>query len=32
MIDRIVPRKEMRGVLSILLRQFMDARAVRGTA
>jgi acetyl-CoA carboxylase carboxyl transferase subunit beta len=32
MIDRIVPRKEMRGVLSTLLRQFMDARAVRGTA
>jgi acetyl-CoA carboxylase carboxyl transferase subunit beta len=32
MIDRIVPRRDMRGVLSTLLRQFMDARAVRGTA
>ncbi len=32
MIDRIVPRREMRGVLSTLLRQFMDARAVRGAA
>jgi acetyl-CoA carboxylase carboxyl transferase subunit beta len=32
MVDRIVPRKEMRSTLSTLLRQFMDARAARGTA
>lgn len=32
MIDRIVPRREMRGVVSTLLRQFMDARAAHGVA
>ncbi len=32
MIDRIVPRREMRETLSTLLRQFMDARSARGSA
>jgi acetyl-CoA carboxylase carboxyl transferase subunit beta len=32
MVDRIVPRRDMRTMLSTLLREFMDARAARGRA